>query len=218
MHHLVAPITNRSIPEALKLLSTAHGYLVDRAANTIASLGHVPPHRWGIQVKRSSVALGGTRPILVTKASERFAEVLNIVATLERLIDALRWFQAHPSFSTLWVLECHPSTSHTPGANDLVLGELSGAVRVRCEVSDVVAKNAHQNNKERLDLRALGVEGAPPDDGASRFLVVSSEFADALAQRRRAWHRLPYRYVRHLADFEHATMILEVVPAAAPPA
>src|SRR3990170_2029153 len=180
MPHLVAPVTNQTIPEAIALLSTAHDYLASRANEASSLLTSAPAHRWGIQAKRSSVNLTGSRPILVEKASERFAEILNVAATLERLIDALRWFREQPSFSHLVVRECHPSTSHTSGANDLVLVDKSGTVCVRCEVSDVVARNAQQNNKERLDLAALGVDGPLPNDGVGRFLVVSSEFAHAL--------------------------------------
>jgi hypothetical protein len=218
MHHLVAPITDTPIPDAIALLAAAHDYLVGRAAEASSALATVPRHRWGIQAKRTSVEFGGNRPELVTKASERFAEVLNIVATLERLIDALRWFQDQPAFSGLAVRECHPSTSHTPGGNDLVLADATGAVRVRCEVSDVVARNAQQNSKERIDLAALGIQGQYPDDGVSRFLIVSSEFCHALDSPRRAWHRLPYRYMRHMADFDHATTLLQVVKGDASPA
>jgi len=218
MHHLVAPITDKTIPEAIALLSSAHDYLVSQAARASSALADAPVHRWGIQGKRSTVNFSGDRPLLVTKASERFAEVLNIAATLERLLDALLWFQASSRFSKLVVRECHPSTSSAPDANDLVLIDRSGAVTVRCEVSDVVAGNAHQNNKERVDLAALGIDGPPPEDGVARFLVVSSEFGHALDHPRRAWHRLPYRYARHLADFDHATMLLEVITPSNPPA
>ena len=218
MHHLVEPITNRTIPEAIDLLREAHDFLVGSALAAIAELVQAPIHRWGIQAKRSNVRLGSNRPQLVAKANERFAELLNIVATLERLVDALQWFGDKPRFSDLSVLECHPSTSHSKGGNNLVLCDASGTARVRCEVSDVVSMSAHQNNKERLDLAVLGLAGAPPNDGVSRFLVTSSEFAHALAHPRRAWHRMPYRYVSHLADLDHATMLLEIVPAPLPPA
>ena len=212
MRHLVAPIVDKSIPEVVALLTEAHDYLVARASEASSTLQLPPTNRWGIQAKRTCVELAGKRPSVVTKASERFAEVMNIAASLERLIDALNWFQRQPAFSHLMVLECHPSTSHTPGANDLVLSDREGSVRVRCEVSDIVARTTNQNNKEKLDLRSLGIEETVPRDGVRRFLVVSSEFAHALANPKRGWSRLPYRYSRFLADSDHATMLLEVVP------
>jgi len=219
MHHLVGPITDMALPAAIAELQDAHDYIVSQTAQTMSALSQAPGHRWGIQAKRTEVLLRGDRPPLVQKASERFAEVLNIVATLERLIDAMRWFSSEPVFSHLAVKECHPATSHGVAGNDLVLAEQGGAIRVRCEVSDVVSRNAQQNSKEAQDLAALGIEAhRAPNDGVRRFLVVSSEFCHALDSPRRAWHRLPYRYRRHLADHEHATMLLEVVNADASPA
>ena len=218
MHHLVGPIFNKPMPEAIVLLAEAHDYLVAWATEATADLKAAPPHRWGIQAKRSTVEFPGKRPTLIQKASERFGEVMNIAATLERLIDALSWFEQQPAFSRLIVLECHPSTSHTSDANDLVLSDKSGIVRVRCEVSDVLARTAHQNNKEKLDLTALGITGTVPNDGARRFLAVSSEFAHALANPRRAWQRLPYRYSWIPAHSDHLTTLLEVISADLPPA
>jgi len=116
LRHLVAPIVEKSIPEVVALLTEAHDDLVARASEASSTLRFAPTNRWGIQAKRTGVELAGERPSVVTKASERFAEVMN------------------------------------------------------------------------------------------------SEFAHALANPKRAWSRLVYWYSRFLADSDHATMLLEVVP------
>jgi hypothetical protein len=208
--HVVGQIQDRSLTEAVAELDTAHRYLVACARAAVAQ--PASGDRWGIDAKRVLVSLSlPGRPSLIGKSSERLGELINIAATIERLLDALAWFSARAEFSGYRVVQCHPSTSATAAGNDLVLQDESGRIRVRCEVSDVAARNATQNNKEKLDLAALGVRYGVPADGVRRFLCSSPEFAAALCTRKRAWSRLPYRYERHKSSQGGDTVLLEVV-------
>lgn len=51
-------------------------------------------------MKRITVdLLSSDRPSLIHKESERLAECVNILATVERLVAALSWFEAQPDMS-----------------------------------------------------------------------------------------------------------------------
>ena len=154
---------------------------------------------------------------LVGKVSERFAEVVNIAATMERLLDTLQWFQENPQYGALVVGECHPSTSDDADGNDIVLRSLEGAVRVRCEVCDVVSSCPGQNGKEKSDLKNLGCEAAVPEDGVDRYIATSPEFAEALASSARKWKDKPYRYEVILTAGDESTHLLQIRPPLPPP-
>src|SRR5690606_39152719 len=111
------------------------------------------PPRWGTLLKRTRVELTAPEPpAAITKRTERLVEVINMAATLERLMDGLSWFASQPAFAALTVIDCHPSTSSSTIGNDLVLGPEPELVAVRCEVTDVASSSAGQNGKERKDL------------------------------------------------------------------
>jgi hypothetical protein len=61
-------------------------------------------------------------------------EIINIVASCERMIDGLRWFLANPKYHGLSVRMCHPSTSDEDAGNDLILSSQGNKIVVRCEV------------------------------------------------------------------------------------
>ncbi len=121
MQHLVNPIRERPISATVADLRSAHDFLVIRATESIAGLA-THPISWGVEAKRIHVNLPlEERPHLVGKDKERLIEIINIAATIERLIDALEWFGAQAEYSQLIVGECHPSTSDAAAGNDIVL-------------------------------------------------------------------------------------------------
>jgi len=165
-------------------------------------------------MKRMHVGLeADARPAAVRKDAERFGEVVNIVATLERLVAALGWFERHPEFSSLRVKECHPSTSSAKGSNDLMLEDATGAVVVRCEVCDVASDSAGSNGKERKDIASLGCTDGVPTDGVRRFLCTSSEFARAIQSPKRKWADRLYRYREFPVGDATDTVLVELIPA-----
>lgn len=211
--HLVAPMKGSSLSEVRRSLEFAHDYLVECCGRAVASLP-VDRKHWGLDMKRLQVVIPDTnRPSLVTKNQERFTEVVNMLATMERLQAALSWFEQHEEFAHLSVLACHPSTSSEPGSNDLVLGSSEGNCVVRCEVCDVVSSAAGQNGKERKDLASLGCAQGVPDDGVRRFLCTSSEFSQALQNSRRKWEKCNYRYREFRVGDPGNTVLMELVGA-----
>ena len=140
-----------------------------------------------------------------------------MAATMERLLDALKWFRNHPDYRSLRVRECHPSTSDDSSGNDIVLESADGIAKVRCEVCDVVSKNAAQNRKEKKDIRNLGCETGVPSDGVSRYIATSPEFAEALSSLRRKWNQKPYRYKSICAGADCDTTLLRLVSAECAP-
>jgi hypothetical protein len=216
MGHLVSTIRNTSLADTAHALADAHTFIVERAHKAVAQVPTVDP-AWGSRVKRLEVELAGEgRPFLVAKSHEKLAEVVNMLATLERLTSAVRWFARHPEFSLLHVSVCHPTTSAVRGDNDLVLTDDAGTVRVRCEVCDVVSGSAGQNGKERTDLANLGCATGVPDDGIRRFVSTASEFAAALTSEKRRWDGVAHRYVAHHVEDGTGTVLLELVPRDTP--
>jgi hypothetical protein len=194
MPHVVEPFTNATFDSALQRLRVAHSYLVSRAKQAV-NTSDFDETRWGASVKRSPVRLNvGDVPPLIGKPEERLGEVINIAATVERLIDAIAWFAAQPHGECYSILECHPSTSDEADGNDLVIIDAQGKIVIRCEVCDVASSNASSNRKETKDIRNLGCNEAVPDDGIDRYVCTSPEFASALASPKRKWGSKPYRY------------------------
>jgi len=96
MPHLVGPITVAcSIQEAIQLLEDAHQCITEAARSTVRQISEVDGADWGRRVKRTKVVLPVARPQLVQNAVDEhsFAEVVNQSATMERLLDTLRWAQ-----------------------------------------------------------------------------------------------------------------------------
>jgi hypothetical protein len=214
MQHLVTTFTNVSLPDARRELAEAHSFLVACCLNALASVPKTGP-LWGIQMKRMQVDLKiDARPALVCKDTERFGEVVNMVATLERLLAALGWFEHQPEFQGLRVKECHPSTSSTRGSNDVVLADDAGNVMVRCEVCDVASTSAGQNGRERKDIASLGCAGGVPCDGVRRFICTSPEFACAIQSTNRKWVEYLHRYREFVVGDVGGTLLIELVSSA----
>ena len=212
MTHLVAPLKGVDLYAARQQLVHAHTFLVARSVDALAT-APVAVQLWGATMKRKHVNLGASdRPNVVGKDSERFVEVVNMVATLERLIDALRFFdERQQEFGSLRVKECHPSTSSTKDSNDLVLEDSNGAVVVRCEVSDIASLSASSNGKESKDVASLGCANGVPQDGVRRFLCTSPEFAEAIRRPSRKWKQIHFRYSEFAVDATSGTVVLELM-------
>lgn len=211
MAHLIPEIRDVSLEDAIESVTKSHRAIV---ASTRQELHKLDQHEstWGTEVKRLSVTFPSDAEELgLGKEQERFAEVMNMAATIERLLDALRWFRNHPDYRSLSVRECHPTTSDDSSGNDIVLESADGIVKVRCEVCDVVSKNAAQNKKEAKEIKNLGCEAGVPSDGVSRYIATSPEFAQALASPARKWNQKPYRYKSICAGAGCDTKLLMLV-------
>ncbi|MBY0232325.1 MAG: hypothetical protein K2W96_23860 [Gemmataceae bacterium] len=213
MPHLVNPLRDISYAEAIQKLEAAHAFLVLRAGEQIAA-SSIPAARWGIDAKRLDVDLDrASRPkALIGKVTERFGEIVNMTATIERMLALLRWLSRHKEFQRLQIIQCHPSTSDDEGGNDLVLATSELAVVVRCEVCDVASRKASSNGKEASDLLKLGCESVVPQDGVTRFICTAREFAEGLSSTGRHWWNYPYRYELIELGDDVDTCLLRIVP------
>jgi hypothetical protein len=208
MPHLISPFADKSLRSVQTALTDAHRFLVERCCQAIQGVGGPHP-TWGIQTKRLNVDLqSSTRPETIGKSHERLAEVVNMLATLERLLAGLEWFAQQPLFAEALVIQCHPTTSSSRSGNDLVLGDARGVVIARCEVCDVVAGLASQNNKHRKDLRSLQCDPCVPDDGVRRYVCTSQEFATAIVKAKKFKSVCSYRM--HTVADEARTVMLEI--------
>jgi hypothetical protein len=209
MPYLIKTIYNFSTQEAADILEQTHQLIVDCAINSQKELS-TDTVSWGANIKRLTVPLPFDR-LLVGKSGEKFVEIINILATAERTIDALKWFLLN--FPESLVKECHPSTSDNSSGNDIVLIDNQGKILVRCEVCDVASSNTDQNKKEKKDLKNLGCNAEIPDDSVKRYIATSEEFAKALSSPKRKWSKMHYRYILHSTATENKTVILEITRA-----
>ena len=112
MPHMVEPIRGpQSVETVREQLWEAHQFMVAGAKRTIGRFDTVDAAEWGTALKRTKVELSDDPPHLVRQAGKvhAFAEVVNQCATLERLMDELKWSgEALPDFD---VQTCHPTTS-----------------------------------------------------------------------------------------------------------
>ena len=205
MGNLIESIDNvdqpTSVAEALRQIEAAHAYLVDLGAKAFQKARVVAPSpNWGTLAKRARVYFpAGDRPVLIPQSlrDHSLIEVINQCATVERLMDALRW--AIDNLPEYQLVRCHPTTgskkadvANVPD-NDIVLIDPDG--RFACfEVSDVANATNDSNRKEKKDLTSLGVYDANTDRSNRVFLVVSVEFARLL---RRKQH-VDFRYLEHV--------------------
>lgn len=221
MRHLVDPVTHRtSLPSLREKLQAAHDYLCDSAKKTAAILPQIAIEAWATAAKRTMVNLEGPKPELVNQAVgvQSFVEIVNQCATLERLVDALRWAESEQSgLRGYEVALCHPTTSSGTAENDHDLVLIGPSKELaKFEVSDV-ASEKDGNGKEVKDLVSLGCLSESRDEPGQwptgrMFLVVSPEFAKRLmrSRRRHGIGRGTFHYVEHnVADRD--TRILEVV-------
>ncbi|MCZ2146784.1 MAG: hypothetical protein LC126_03305, partial [Bryobacterales bacterium] len=170
--------------------------------------------RWGAHVKREQVTLPASDiPILGDKESRHnLVEVMNMCATLERLIDALKW--AKTALGAHEVEHCHPTTGSSAARrragrpdNDLVLVERGQTDIVAAfEVSDIVGKNpAVKHKKDLLSLGALDPGGsvvARESWPQRRLFIVSSQRPGGIAG------------LKFICKAEAPSVIAEVLPGA----
>jgi hypothetical protein len=197
MVHLVKPFHAVLEPLPLRIvldqLVEAHRFLafhgtlaLRQATQQIDQLAY-----WGTDVKRIKVLLpSGDRPELIDASihEHSLTEVYNQCATMERLIDAMRW--ALESLPGYGVLRCHPTTSSQKikaediPDNDLVLVGPDNTI-ARFEVSDIVNRTADSNNKLKKELGSLGITDAATTGWPTGrlFIVVSAEFATLVRKR-----------------------------------
>lgn len=209
--HLVGPIFETPLSDAIDELRTVHGFLVGRGKTTVAN-AHESGDLWTVEIQSLIVNLQGTnRPHLVGKEVEGLAELLNVTASLERVIVALTWFGSCGEFGGLTVMECHSSPDSPKSTNDIVLSDELGQTKIRCGVRDIASDTAGEAGKERKYLRSLGCEVRVPDDGVRRFICTSTEFAAVLRSEKRDWQRVPHRYVLQHANEAAQIVMLEIV-------
>ena len=179
--HLLAPVTE---PEALSAyrsgLSAAHAALTARLVTTAGKVTPPPlgAAHWVVQIKRSPVDVGGVPMVPEGVESQPFSEVVNQLATVERLIDALDWAVGQQMDT---VEHCNPATSggrKGSCSHDLVVTGPGG--KMVFEVSDVAGASGNGNGKVTKDLIAL--RGCICKDAenkrAQRFLAVSPSSGD----------------------------------------
>jgi hypothetical protein len=213
MPHLVKPFRDTPYKVALQLLRDAHNNLVARAMEKIES-SNVGQADWGAQFKRLDVQLDvPTVPELIDKTSEVLAEVINMAATIERLMDAIEWFADQPQYAAGKIKVCHPSTSHLENENDLIIGDRNDQPLAICEVCDVVSRKINNNKKETSSLKRLGYERDKPvpHDTIARFICCSLEFADTHISNSRQWPK-HYSYGDIPMNDGSSTRMLHVLP------
>lgn len=208
MSHLVAPFSSPSIAAATERLRQVYGYLVERAS---AALPHGAVDSWGTATKRVSVDLPvASRPKDVQKDKEALVEVVNMVATIERLLAGLQYLSTIPEYGGLEVSQCHPSTSDDEEGNDLVLSDRAGGTGVRLEACDVVSSVRDGNGKEASLLSKLGCAHEVQPTGVGLFIATSPEFARYLARGTRRWASKHYHYAVHDIRDPSDSKVLEI--------
>jgi hypothetical protein len=249
MSHLVSPLRDLSLKDGLRALTQAHGFIAEQAALCLASQrgrATLVTETWGCDFKRIEVRFPpGHESRNFTDSTDRvhtlvdetvrpqkLIEVINQAATIERLLDALRWAMSDSSgLSGCTIRLCHPTTSSEADDedettdHDLVLAGAAG-VTAFFEVSDV-ASPKDGNRKEEKDLRSLCVleEGKGEEKfrvrdwpAARLFLVVSSDWKPRLLNNRRKWvqnrkvngRRIPPHLILTLIPWEAPTGIFEI--------
>ncbi len=147
MAHLIEPTREAAILSEYQFeLAAVHDLIVGAARRW--SLSDEPLTTWGASAKRRTVTLAGLHPWIGVDR-QPLSELLNQMATVERLLDALNWAAQHGARD---VLECHPTTSS--GGHDLVASVPDGP-RLVFEVSDVAGPSGNENAKMTKDLEAL---------------------------------------------------------------
>lgn len=207
-------------------LKDAHAYLVELGGAAMRHIdANTPDYAWGTHMKRIRIVFpAGDRPALISTTHETHSliEVINQLATMERLIDALHW--AEDNLLAYELLRCHPTTgSQKTGEsdlpdNDIVLMHPDGQL-ARCEVSDVSGEK-DTNGKEFKDLMSLGVrltnmdawpEGSPPF--ADRlFMIVSTEMGERIRRRMTTYYPQKQPYFSYMVAFATpGTTMFEVI-------
>jgi hypothetical protein len=184
--NLIDPLFDMSLQHAGKCIRDQYEDIDALARISLSKFAKAQPDlNWGTALKRVEVEGAGNNQPLI--------EIINQLATVERLLEALKWAGERSEFMDWSVEKCNPTTSSGKKGDldhDLVLANPSGKEFALFEVSDVVTENKDSNDKERKDLKSLkflrGNTRRPSDesdyDQYRRFLVVSEEFGRRLVK------------------------------------
>lgn len=206
MPHLIElPNVPADLIAVLEGLEGAHEAIV--AAARAWPSAELPGESWGVSAKRSLVELANLHPWIGVQ-SQPFSELVNQLATVERLIDVLRWAES-AEFNT--VLACHPTTSS--GDHDLVARRGDGSLGV-FEVSDVAGDTGNANQKMTSDLGLLINCTCPYcDDGAAKYVAtsrVSGDWLSRLVPRPGRMEALGVAGLLPVAETESGTVITQL--------
>jgi len=198
MAHLIEPPSDRCKTSwFLGELERAHHEIVEAATAWMATT--FPEQAWGASAKRSEIPLEGLHPWIGTQ-SQPFGELLNQLATIERLLDALEW---SVSQGLTEVVVCHPTTSS--GDHDLVTCDENSRY-CAFEVSDVAGASGNQNGKMKVDIQTFAhCICAFCTAGAERYLATSPSSSNWLVRLNQQPERL------------HALGVASVIPVATLP-
>lgn len=173
------------VGSAILALAESHKVLRESARLALNTVSGLPlGGSWASSAKDIRVWLPRNecdRPVLLKRAKpdHNLTEVVNLCATVERLIDALLWCDTH--YPTYKISVCHPSTGSGKNGkrrdDDLVLQDGSD-IALRFEATDN-SGSGNTTAKIRKDLDSLFfAEECYPND--RRFLVVRKAPADCL--------------------------------------
>ena len=155
-------------------LQSVHSLIVEATRSWL--IAEFPLETWGTSAKRRPIDLVGLHPWIGAK-SQPFSELVNQLATIERLLEALDWSVVRGLEE---VVACHPTTSS--GAHDLVARGEGPSVCV-FEVSDVAGASGDANQKMAKDLRNLArCACIYCSEGAEKYLATSPTSGDWLSK------------------------------------
>lgn len=177
MSSLVGPLASTPIQKVFSEL--------DAARQTL--LTALNQHRFGSAVSACAlkrIAVTITPSGLVSQSSHNYSEVVNQLATLERLVDALGWMIMNPKFSQSLVELCNPTSSSMVWplagiSNDLIVSDPQGGVHL-FEVSDTEGNN---NRKMKTDIERLFANKGLMLDRVVHMYVVCSESSKEFVTR-----------------------------------
>jgi hypothetical protein len=210
MAHLVCAWKALPATQCRAELERVLTYLVARARDQSVRLADLPAERWGCLAKRFKIDLGDSkaRPSSIQKDKENIVELINMIATMERLVDALAWILGRDPQAQ--VVSCDPTTStpHARGRRNgkgspalLSLGVPAPDLHVRgsafeaiFEVADIISEVRDGNGKEKSSLRNLGCETSIPEGPIARYLVVPEGFSAWLCRTTRRWRDKHFAY------------------------
>ena len=175
MNNLIEPLgtENTEIDEYIPALQEAHDYIVDRCRKQIQSQELETASTLGQDIKRNRVNLiGDNKPAIVGSDAQSLVEIINQLANIERLIDALIWARDNGATT---VMQCNPTTSSE--GHDLVVSG-SGGVSV-FEISDTMSTYSDAKVKKDLDT-LFDRECEYCREPHKSFLVISEEASEYL--------------------------------------
>jgi len=226
-----------TVQKAEEYLREAHQILVagGHEAVKLAAEKLGSEEQWGTNLKRHRASISRSGFLMPGQSAvHNLVEVINMCATVERVLDTLTWAKNN-YFADYTVECCHPTASSDTGArksgefdHDLVLVRTSEKTKdyARFEISDV-SGDGDGNDKERKDLVSLDVlvkkeKGQiwKTDDALKisgwpqghLFLAVSQTFGERVMRAEHTWSKRdsPHCiYLPHKAGSR--TTILEIV-------